>query len=92
MHPTTLHPLPPNLDNHPVDDDDDGDDDIGDDDGDGGDDCDDGGDGDDDDGDGDGDDEVDVGKKFGECGGGVIHYIQGAPLAHPPPPTYHHSL
>ena len=80
MHPTTLHPLPPNLDNHPVGDDDDGDDDIGDDDGDDGDDG------------GDGDDEVDVGKKFGECGGGVIHYIQGAPLAHPPPPTYHHSL
>ena len=90
MHPTTLHPLPPNLDNHPVGDDDDGDDDIGNDDGDGGDDNG-NGDGDGDDG-GDGDDEVDVGKKFGECGGGVIHYIQGAPLAHPPPPTYHHSL
>ena len=90
MHPTTLHPLPSNLDNHPVGNDDDGGDDIGDDDGDGGDDNGDG-DGDGDDG-GDGDDEVDVGKKFGECGGGVIHYIQGAPLAHPPPPTYHHSL
>ena len=63
MHPTTLHPLPPNLDNHPVEVDDD--DDVVE--------C-----------NGDGDDEVDAGKKFGECGGGVIHYIQGAPLAHPP--------
>ena len=45
---------------------------------------------DDDDDDDDGDDD-NVGKKFGECGGGVIHYIQGAPLAHPPP-TYHHIV
>ena len=37
-----------------------------------------------DDDDDDGDDD-NVGKKLGECGGGVIHYIQGAPLAHPPP-------
>ena len=61
--------LSSNLDNHPVGNDDDND---GDDD-----------DGDDDDDDDDGDDDS-VGKKFGECGGGVIHYIQGAPLAHPP--------